>query len=207
MAFLQITSYLYGMYLLCHPLSSDHRILTDSVKRMLNALQSMLSILISVKEHGTHLVRNRVKLFLTTAHFCKKNVVVNDSDTSKTTKLKPIDLLLNDEVLAVLHSLHVTSSYGDNPKSTLDKIKRSSLEKELQQRGLKSIGKNKNDLQICLFNDIVDRTVAMPDQTTNNSGDNVIHPKSCVWGKGAWISIVTNIDWQIDLLGPLIWIW
>lgn len=217
MAFLRLCSYLYGMFLLKHPLDSAHRSLQDSIKRMLNAFQSMLSFLMSTRKHDTQLIRNRVKLFMSTAHFCEDAIPAKESSNEKTKTLKPVDMLTNDEVMFILHSFHVTSGNRGTPRSTLDGITRGSLVKQLKQRNLPSTGKNKSDLQIRLFNAMLCRQIRNPELTAEKGSRLVVVEESqiskksktpsLVWDKGAWLSFVTNIAWQIDLLGPLIWIW
>ena len=211
MAFLRLCSYLYGMYLLNHPLGKEHESLVDSMKKMLNAYQLMLSSLMSTKQLCPQLIRNKVKLFMSTAHFCDQEAGLNQSIQKKQKKLSPVDILSSEEVLVMLYSLNVTSSSESDPRRAFNKLTAKYLIRHLKQRNLKTTG-NKTDLQIRLMNFILDRPISMP-RTNDSSGDNSpgdghsVPSKSCVWDKGAWLSFVTNIAEQIELLGPLVWIW
>ena len=213
MAFLRLFSYLYGTYLLNHPLNKDHEALEDSMKRMINAFQSMTSYLMSMEPGDTSIVRDRVKLFMSASHFCDKAYIPPKEvvDKGKSSSSVVVDQLSGDEVMSLLRLMEVPGG-NVNPRSTLDGVTMPRLKELLEAKNLPITG-NKSQLQLRLFNAFLDREITMVNSgesgSTNSAdgGANVEQQKKWVWDKGAWLSFVTNIEWQINLLGPLRLIW
>lgn len=208
MAFLRLSSYLYGMYLLNHPLPQEQKPLQAAMQRMLNAYLSMLSILMSVDEaiyKQYSMIENSVKLFMTASHYCDLEFIPNETNTTTKKKIKAVDLLSLEEIHTVLHSLHVTNCGGKDARECLDAVTTNSLKRKLESIKLDVKG-TKPDLQLRLFSHILDRSVSFP--CNNDVGtSNTSKTKTMVWDKGAWVSFTANIGWQIKTLGPLIWIW
>ena len=213
MAFLRLFSYLYGTYLLNHPLNKDHEALQDSMKRMINAFQSMTSYLMSMEPGDTSIVRDRVKLFMSASHFCDKAYIPPKEvvDKGKSSSSVVVDQLSGDEVTSLLRLMQVPEG-NVNQRSTLDGVTMPRLKELLEAKNLPITG-NKSQLQLRLFNAFLDREITMVNSgesgSTNSAdgGANVEQQKKWVWDKGAWLSFVTNIEWQINLLGPLRLIW
>ena len=72
MAYLRLFSYLYGMYFHTFPLDNLKQCLTIAQSRFINAYQVVLSVLMrqsvpTLKEVQT--IREKIKLFLTAAHY------------------------------------------------------------------------------------------------------------------------------------------
>ena len=210
MAFLRLSSYLYGMYLLNHPLPQEQKPLQSAMQRMLNAYLAMLSILMSVNEaiyKQYSMVDNTVKLFMSASHYCDLEFIPNVTDTTTKKKIRAVDLLSLDEIHTVLYSLHVTDDGGKGARDCLDAVKTKSLKKKLDLRGLDVKG-TKTDLQLRLFSHILDRSVSFPcNNDIGTSNTSKTQKTKMVWENGAWVSITANIVSQIKTLGPLIWIW
>ena len=81
--------------------------------------------------------------------------------------------------------------------------------------GVPTQGKKKSDLQVLLFEALLEREINWQDQhlgqsrslRADNSGTDIRSDPNFIWNKGAWLSFVTNISEQIKFLGPLTWIW
>ena len=211
MAFLRLFSYLYGMYLLNNPFQQQHHALQQSMMRMMNALQSMISYLMSLNVARPEIITGRVKLFLSASHFCDDDFVRPEPERKQ--QIKITDMLSIDEVMAILHDLHITAGEGRDPKVILNNITSASLVRILESKKLKPKGKKKSELQMQLFDTILDRDLEACFQSLNNLNNTLTGPnpsenkKTYVWDKGAWLSFVTNIAEQIEMLGPLRWIW
>lgn len=182
MAFLRLSSYLYGMYLLNHPLPQEQKSLQAAMQRMLNAYLSMLSILMSVDEaiyKQYSMIENSVKLFMTASHYCDLEFIPNETDTTTKKKIKAVDLLSLDEIHTVLDTLHVTNCGGKDARERLDAISIKSLKRKLESIKLDVKG-TKPDLQLRLFSHILDRSVSFP--CNNDIGtSNTSKTKTMVW--------------------------
>ena len=102
-----------------------------------------------------------------------------------------------------------------NDRMHLHKVTGSTLKQMLADMGLRP-GGSKNNLPQCLFENILKCRIQLPhesgdpnfrDISAANNDIAMKSPNTYVWNKGAWLSFVTNITSQIDILGPLIWIW
>ena len=215
MSFLRLFSYLYGMYLLNHPLNSESGSLQELMKRMINAFQSMLSHLMSLETENTSIVRDRVKLFLSTSHFCDKEYVPPKEVVDKgKSSFGVVDQLTGDQVMSLLHALHVTvPNINGDPRATLKGVTKKELISVLESKDLPTNGK-KSELQLRLFNSFLDDKISLRSLDKNGSTDTVtadvsadVQKRNWVWDKGAWLSFATNIEWQINMLGPLRLIW
>ena len=208
MAFLRLSSYLYGMYLLNNPLPQEQKPLQAAMQRMLNAYLAMLSILMSVNEaiyKQYSRIDNTVKLFMTASHYCHLEFLRHVKTKTTKDKTRVVDLLSMDEIHSVLHAFHITDLGGKDARERLNQVKTTALKKKLDLKGLDVKG-SKTDLQLRLFSHILDHSVSFPCNNDNSTSD-TSEVKSLVWEKGAWVSFTANIAWQIETIGPLSWIW
>ena len=214
MAYLRISSYLYGMFMVTKPFFGEYEQLMNSTKRLINALQTMLSILMSSNPkvyQQYDLLREKVKLFLTTAHYCEQEFAPTFQHRQKTGSNKkdgPIDDLSNSEVGYLLYKLEIESS--SDPRKSLEKISAKKLQAYLHSMGISWSGrtnKKKKDLQLILFASLLGREINWPCISNQDSSLSEVRLLSFIWKKGAWLSFVTNISEQIRIMGPLIWIW
>lgn len=218
MAYLRLSSYLYGMFMVTKPFFGEYEALMITVKKMINAFQAMLSILMSTNPQiyqQYDLLREHIKLCLSTAHYCQLEFEPTSSDNRTTSRKKdsPVDDLTNREIGYLLYKLEI--EHGSNPRNCLEKINVKSLCGYLHAMGVPTQGKKKSDLQVLLFEALLEREINWQDQhlgqsrslRADNSGTDIRSDPNFIWNKGAWLSFVTNISEQIKFLGPLTWIW
>ena len=86
MAFMRLCSYLYGMYLLNNSFPPELHNLEIAMKRLINAFQAMLSVLMSDNPPEPHLIQARIKLFMTTAHYCDLEFIPTEAGYEKERK-------------------------------------------------------------------------------------------------------------------------
>lgn len=225
MAYLRLSSYLYGMFIMTTSFFGEYVTLMNAVERLINAFQAMLSILMSDKPRYYQeydLLREHVKLFLSTAHYCETELKPISQDRSKGSNNKggPFDDLTNTETSYLLHKLNIEP--GRSPRKTLDRVTVKDLRGYLYSMGvgISGSGKKKSELQSLLIATLLDKEINCPSVPNEDSSmtvkenlkadnpeDRDKNEQSLVWNKGAWLSFVTNISEQIKFLGPLIWIW
>lgn len=186
MAYVRIQCYLYGLYLANNPPQGKEEVdvilaaeenptrersvasstkkevndLVDSMRRMLNAYQAMISRIMSTSDQDPHEVLDHIKLFMSTFHRCD-SLFIPPMDAEECTKKKNkelvVDQLSNDEIFNILLALNVRPDRSGQ-KSTLDRVKKDILIRDLRSRGLVDKG-NKRDLQCRLFGEIIGRTL------------------------------------------------
>jgi hypothetical protein len=183
MAYMRIQSYLYGLFLVNHgpkgkdpvevqaaseenrsggttPRTVDEvRGLVNSMRRMTNALQAMISRIMSRMNQDPYEVLDHIKLFMSTYHHCDTLYVPSSSDEpigKDKRNLRVVDQLNADEIhqLLVQFQLKPDASLGN--KSTLDRVKTGILQERLRSLGLSDKGL-KSDLQCRLFGAILKR--------------------------------------------------
>lgn len=219
MAFLRLISYLYGMYLVNHPISVEEgSLLICSMARMTNSLQAMLSLLMSPKHQDAPQVLNHIKIFMSAFHQCDNEFnprESNDMELSTTQKknlsqIRVVDLLTDDEVMDVL--CYIKVSPGRNKRETLNKQTANSLAATLSHMNLSQDGQ-KSDLQRRCFEAILQRSLdkatgtKSSTKTTSDVSNTQAEKKNNSWCKGGVLSMLANYIEQVDDLGQCHMIW
>ena len=73
MGFVRLSSYLYGMYFLNAKINSELSMHVADMKRMINAYQALVSLMMSKKQNSEYNERDHMRLFMSTAHFAHLN--------------------------------------------------------------------------------------------------------------------------------------
>ena len=73
MGFVRLSSYLYGMYFLNAKINSKLSIHVADMKRMINAYQALVSLLMSKKQNSKYIAWDHMRLFMSTAHYAHLN--------------------------------------------------------------------------------------------------------------------------------------
>ena len=231
MAFMRLMSYLYGMYLMNHELGplDETKGTVSNLKCMLNAFQTLVSVLMSMKKVSKKSIDDHMKLFMSSAHYLhvkygnlnRKNrqteVPIETNQRKKRKRQEDYVLNLNIATLRiVVKELDQDVDVGMLGKPALQKKLKAitvvKLRSKLSEWRL-SIEGMKEDLQkrVCthLMSNSEDMDVRA--NTTNDGvdGPSIVQSKSetkC-WNHGNWLSFMANISGQIEYIGqlPLIW--
>jgi hypothetical protein len=183
MAYMRIQSYLYGLFLVnrgpkgkdpveVHAASEENRSggttprtvdevrgLVNSMRRMSNALQAMISRIMSRMNQDPYEVLDHIKLFMSTYHHCDTLYVPSSGDEPNgkdKRNLRVVDQLNADEIHQILIGLQLTPDASLGNKSTLDRVKTGILQERLRSLGLSDKGP-KSDLQCRFFGAILKR--------------------------------------------------
>lgn len=223
MGYMRLLSYIYGMYILNHPLGNDSKDLVEAMKRMLITLQPMMSILMirsepdNLEEYA-RLVRDHIKLFMTAAHYCDLEFIEEDKATTSTTKnSKVTDLITDRDAVTILDEISGTSWSSSTPKKSVDGITVKQLKDKSKAMGISySKGAKKTEMQLLVFSSILGSSLtfsdtgpltAVPAAAVSSEMNNVNDAKKLVWNKGGWLSYLTNCEEQINNLGSVTKIW
>ena len=223
MAYMRLMSYLYGMFL---PTAVDKitEKTVDNMKRFVNSLQALMSVLMSTAEPVESTTENHLKLFMSSADFLHKDYG-SLADKSKGTKNRAVDKLNFNELQTILPMFDIDDSVLVNESVPalrnllhaikVDDLKKKCRELRLEDKGLKAklqdrlfekiLGDRFNDETI--LDEVVDQDmVDEPDELERVEGAN-IDPDGMCWNRGNWLSFLANIPGQMKYLGPLPWIW
>lgn len=228
MGYMRLFSYLYGMYICNHPFKQEDSALAVAMIRMMNALQSMLSLLMSRNSHNSLIVLDHIKVFMSTFRRCCKVCSDMEIDVQKTNKTngnskkqKLVDKLSDDDLIDILHYFNLSPQ--NKKRNSVDRIKVEDLKKRLEMHQLETKG-NKEALQLRLFSKILKRSLETPDDGSpidsalgqrQDAGDEEMDhvgtgnekPRKEAWCKGGQLSLLANYVEQAEELGPLRDIW
>ncbi len=222
MAFVRLSSFLYGMYFLNANINAELSIHVSNMKRVVNAYHALVSLLMSKKSNYECNGRDNMRLFMSTAHYAQQhfgsftdsiNEAKNANQQSNQINRNANDLVQNisrQDILELLDKLDIQSANGmQSNRIKLGKIPINDLKQRLQELGAATNGK-KAELQERLFNMLLGRDVELTEttsETQNNASDKAIKNEDLVWNKGAWLSLLASIEDQQQYLGPLTFIW
>ena len=214
MAYMRLLSYLYGMYLSNNSLSStetdETREVVLNLKCLLNALQALMSILMSRDQPEKDDVDSHMKLFMSSAHFLHKRFGSLTSKKSKTLVQK----LGKKDLEELLDKFGIRLNRGEtlvNLQKAVAKIKVQEWKDKCDEMGLDKKGR-KEELVERVITRVIgnERVESIGDEreADETSGDVVStnDEKKC-WNKGNWLSFTANIAEQIGFLGPLFHLW
>ena len=226
MAYMRLMPYLCGRFFVTGNFSSEVSQHVTNIKRLINALQSFVSLVMSKGQTCPKRVQAVLKLLMSTAHqlqeeygSLKKKAVIDDSNKKNTNLLNIIEDLSRDELISLLKQLSSSAVEEKNTpelRKCLDqKCTVNEMKKKLNELGLKMSSRGnakKIDYQITLFSHLLNRNLssncASNKQAKNgDESDKERDFDGFMWKKGAWMSLCTNLASQITFLGnlPLIW--
>ena len=223
MAYMRLLSYIYGMYFSNFKLSSSEtektRETVRNIKCMLNALQALMSVLMSKDnkpdQNTIEAVDNHMKVFMSSADWLHKQY---GSLSKKPTAGGLVGELSEEELISIL------INFGNNEHTMRRETKARLMThvsgltvKKLQEKckelpNLESKG-NKTELQERLFGHLIGRALGEAQDEDETTADDtaadgqLAKGESMCWKKGNWLSFTVNIAKQIDYLGSLLLIW
>lgn len=221
MAYMRLFSYLYGMFLLNTPLSSNEgetRNTVSNLKCMLNALQALISVLMSKSIVDEKIINNHMKLFMSSAHFlhtkygrlARDESATSDQGANSNSTRSDKNLVGKLGMEAVRAALKV---FGLSEKKSekqsriaLGKVTNKDLKAELQKRHMKTSG-TKPTLQARLFENIIGHSVDGAQEIHQEGPSTNPKQEDRCWFRGNWLSFMAEIAAQIQYLGPLHLLW
>ena len=224
MAYMRLMSYIYGMYFSNYKLSSTEtektRETVRNVKCMLNALQALMSVLMSKDnqpdESTVEAVDNHMKVFMSSANRLHRQYGSLSKKATATGGL--VGELTEEELISILvvfgNDDHTMRRETKARLMTLvSGITVPKLQDKCKQLGLDTKGL-KLELQQRLFGHVIGRAVGetQDEEEGAGAGDNaadgeLAKDESMCWKKGNWLSFTANIASQIEYLGMLLLIW
>lgn len=229
LGYTRLISFLYGGYLLNFPLNNELREHVDNLKRMLNALQALMSILMSKDAADKTTIDNHMKLLMSAVHYFHKmyghlgrnqeeggNGVVGRRVNGRKKKVKDlVDNLSSDDLRCLsneLDDLGMDDTQGLKKKRQLvRKYNKKQLQAALKARDMNcNSNDKKSDLQSKLFGRILSRPISSEGEPSETDATmTTTNPKSekMCWNKGNWLSFLAVIGEQVEYLGSLRNIW
>ena len=157
MAYMRLFSYLYGMFLSIVGLGKEDKETTRrnelNLRRMINALQALLSVLMSDQKIKEEVIDDHMKLFMSTAHFLHDEYgylgMTMKEDNDKNTKATKKDLISG---LSKNDCATILEEFGTDPESKLSqrraqvkKFTVPELRKKCKEQGIDNWDKLKKD--------------------------------------------------------------
>jgi hypothetical protein len=213
MAFMRLMSYIVGMFLSQTKLGTNEDTRTKSnICRLLNALQSLMSVLMSTKTIKKQVIDSYIKLFMSAAHHLHKEYgcLNRTKDADKKGKGKGDELvnrLNRDDLKKILEEFgeDVKTRIAEN-RIAVQALRVKRLKAMCESMSLTPHGSLKSELQHQVFGNILDRELSLADHTIDVRPKETIENKMC-WEKGNWLSFLVNIPGQIEYMGPLPLLW
>ena len=148
MAYMRLMPYLCGRFFVTGNFSSEVSQHVTNIKRLINALQSFVSLVMSKGQTCPKRVQAVLKLLMSTAHqlqeeygSLKKKAVIDDSNKKNTNLLNIIEDLSRDELISLLKQLSSSAVEEKNTpelRKCLDqKCTVNEMKKKLNELGLK----------------------------------------------------------------------
>ena len=235
MSYMRIMSYLIGSFLLNNKLSQhedETRETTTNLKCMLNAFQSLISVLMTKRELNRMTIDNHVKMFLSSAHYLHekygklnrktKQAEHENEDSGKQKKKKFVATLTFLQLKEMLQEFGIeTHDLGRTTlMKKLNKVTKNQLTAKLKEWHPQPIVGDKDTLyqrvaeHLCVTQREGQDENGPDDNAAADENDNeeeVNEPtrkrENRVWNRGNWLSILANISGQVEYLGPLQDIW
>ena len=225
MAYMRIMSYLLGRYFVTGNFSSEVSKHVLNMKRLINALQSFVSLVMSKRPPRADRVQAVAKLLMSTAHQLQKEygslknkATINDDSTKKNSNSDILDDLSREDIISLLDHLSSYEVEGRDTQELKNNLNQicsiKVMKKKMEDLKLKMCGSklNKVNYQIKLFGHLLNRDLSTyltrNERSKNGQGqDREKKEEEFMWEKGAWISLCTNLAGQIEYLGILTLIW
>lgn len=209
MAYMRLLSYLYGMFLSNNPLAStetgETREVVANLKCLLNALQALMSILMSRSQPDKDDVDRHMKLFMSSAHFLHKRF---GSLTNKKTQTL-VQKLEKDDLEKLLDEFGIRLNTGEtrgNLQKAVTKINAQQWREKCQKMGLEKKGRKEELVERLIRHVIGEERIESIGEEEEADKRSSKDEKKC-WNRGNWLSFTANIAEQIEYLGPLYLIW
>jgi hypothetical protein len=224
MAYMRIMSYLYGMYFKNGSLNPEYNGTILNMKRLINCLQSVASMFMSRGSLRGDMMRLRFQVLLSNAQRLQeeydgslKSKAVGRSGKGSSNRRRVVDFLNQREVTAVLESVEACpANDGSDSNITLSqkrkqlhRINKPDLVKELQRRDISvhPTKESKDTLQKLLFEEILQRQLYPDDVNDTAELQKTDEVEERFWNKGAWLSLVTNIDGMVEWYSNILLLW
>jgi len=233
MSYMRIMSYLVGSFLRNHKLSQhedETSEIVTNLKCMLNAFQSLVSVLMTRRKLDRKTIDNHVKIFLSSAHYLhekygklnrKTRQVENNDEAQSGKKKKFLGTLHFTQLREMLSefSANIESLNKSELLKKLNEVKKASLKAKLTEWQQPDLG-DKDTLYRKIAEHLnvlrreahdVDEMDASTADGNSECGSQEDRPttkrENRCWNKGNWLSFLANIAGQIEYLGPLQDIW
>ena len=225
MTHMRLMPHMCGMCFSCNKLSSSEkertREIVSSLKRLTNALQALMSVLMSRAQPDERTTDNHMKLFMSTAFSLHKGCG-SLSQKPKGKKDRIADKLLAQELIRILTAFGVSegTSQGSTAAGLQNQVD-GTIVKVLKTK-CSELGHGTNGLESALqkraFEHILEKSIVDLEETQTqetetqgeegeNDGGTRPNDKRMCWNKGNWLSFLANISAQMKCLGPLPLIW
>lgn len=218
MAAIRLVPYLYGTYLMRHPLksSSDHS--TERLMKLLrcfiNSFQAYVAVLMSVdKTPRVETIQNHAKLYMSSAHYLELEFRLIKSSSKPSRKEVPktpeeivkkaIDKLLVKELDCIFTDLgSLECIRGERKDVKQDKL-RGMTSAEIRtfldsQKVSYSAGASRAELMLQMFQ--------VMDIVSDKNSEREME-QGMWWNRGYWLTFLTIVPDQVQYLGPLRFIW
>lgn len=233
MAYMRLMSYCYGSYFLNHKFKKDDELTLLSMKRMVNSLQSVASMMMSSGTLDGEELELGFKLLLSNAQRLQQEFGrFEGTETTSSSRKKVVDqfdpVQLGILLLALGQSVSKTDTVS-TMKSKLEKIPVNHLKQALEERGITATRMSKEILQQTLFYAIVTKQTLDTGKNDNaattpqsqNTGENAAtapqaqntgekdntDEDECFWAKGNWLSEVTNVKAMVEMYNSIRDLW
>ena len=230
MSYMRLMSYLVGSFLSNHKLNQhedETRETETNLKCMLNAFQSLVSVLMTKREVDPKTINNHVKMFLSSAHYLhekygklnrKTRQAEHENEAHGGRKKKFINTLTFTQLREMLQEFSVdTDGHGRAMLlKKLNKVKKNALMAKLSEWQEPVVGDKATLYQRIAEHLNVTRREGQEGEEDTTDGNNNDDEEEDVpttkretrcWNKGNWLSFLANIAGQIEYLGPLQHIW
>ena len=232
MAYMRLLPYLYGMFLSSVGLRKNTNLKVQetvaNLRCLLNALQALMSVLMSREYIHRDTIDNHIKVLMCAADRLHRRhgSLGRDSSGGKAQRDLIASLPL-DDLVTVLDDFGMdTNGNSKNMRKAIAGIKKTELAARCVHHGVSMTRADgtggqatKVDLQVALFSHLLKRNIG----TGNTSADaseqaeeaegggaderTSLDKEKLCWNKGNWLSFLVNIAAQIQFLGPLGLIW
>ena len=173
MAHMRLMSYIYGMFFSNFKLSTEEtehtRETVSSLKRLVNALQALMSLFMSTEVPDKRDIDNHMKLFMSSADLLHRQHGSLVTNKPKGKKGKLVDLLSAQELIRILHEFGVSERTVENAtpaalRNRVDCITVNDLRTKCSNFRLGTVGL-KQPLQKRVFEHILERSIVEETQT------------------------------------------
>ena len=226
MGYMRLLSYLYAMFLANDNLGSAEGTdtLLSSIRCLLNALQALVSVLMSRQALETEMIRNHAKVLMSAAHDLHKSLqkcgmAIKKPKGRKQAVVKSLTREDLDKILSEFSNVVTKPRPGPDGEVsettlrnkvegiTVEHLKNKLEEKDPSVFQLLQSSSTKSAIQLALFSRILNRRDVMAKEEEEVVEEEGEETGAIFWCKGNWLSMVTNIADQIAHLGNLHLLW
>lgn len=232
MAYMRLLPYLYGMFLSRVGLKKNASLKVQetvaNLRCLLNALQALMSVLMSRVHVDRDTIDNHIKVLMCAADRLHRRYgcLGRDSNGGKAQRDLIASLPL-DDLVTILDDFGMdTLGNSKNMRKAIAGIKKTDLAARCVNHGVSMTRADgtggqatKVDLQVALFSHLLKRNIRKGNTSADTSEQdeeaeegraeeqNSSEKEKLCWNKGNWLSFLVNIAAQIEFRGPLPWTW